>query len=314
MLFKRIFIVIAMVAGSAQASVTEWVDFKFTGSAIQIPVKIGGVQALATIDSKAKTNFLSESFVEKNQASLKKTGVILFKDQFGERNVSVYQDVNVQIFGSELPFRDIIAQQTPHADLTLGIPFFRQNIIQIDFPGRKLRLISRDQLDVKKIANVEMRAEINSKVQSVSGQQSIKKNDESNRAVKIKVNGSDQWLTFDTLAPAGVMMARSTAENNALIATPYAGDTKTMLSYFTLPAEFYALNTVKVGPYELENVLLAVEPSNGKRLIAPAQRQVKTGTKINREVLPEGAFGLDVMQHFIVTIDYTDSAVNFSVE
>lgn len=314
MFFKRVLLILSVVACSAQANVTEWIDFKFTGSAIQIPVTIGGVEALATIDSKAKSNYLSEEFAAKHQDKFKKTGVILFKDQFGERNVSVYQEVKVHIFGADLPFSDIIAQPSPFADLTLGIPFFRQNIIQIDFPSKKLRLISRDKLDMKKIANMEMRPEVNAKAQSVTGQQSIKKNDESNRAVKVVVSGKEKWLTLDTAAPAGVMMARATADKMELLAQPYSGDLKALQQNFTSPADLYSLSSVKVGPFEMENVLLAVEPEGGKRLIAPAMRQAKTGTLISREVLSDGVLGLEVLQHFIVTLDYTDSLINVSVE
>lgn len=314
MLFKTVCTMLAVLTFTVQANVTEWIDFKFNGSAIQIPVTIGGVEAIATIDSKAKTNYLSDTFAGKHQDKFKKTGVILFKDQFGERNVAVYQDVKVHIFGADLPFSDIIAQPSPFADLTLGIPFFRQNIIQIDFPSKRLRLISRGKLDMKKIANMEMRPEVNAKAQSVVGQQSIKKNDESNRAVKVVVNGEEQWLTLDTAAPAGVTMARVTADKLNLLKQTYAGDLNVLQQNFTSPADLYALSSLKVGPFELENVLLAVEPEGGKRLIAPATRQSKTGTMISREVLPNGALGLEVLQHFIVTVDYTDSLINFSVE
>lgn len=314
MFLKKVLFVLSVVACSVQANVTEWIDFKFNGSAIQIPVTIGGVEALATIDSKAKTNYLSDEFADRHQEKFKKTGVILFKDQFGERNVSVYQDVKVHIFGADLPFSDIIAQPSQNADLTLGIPFFRQNIIQIDFPSKRLRLISRDKLDMKKIANMEMRPEINAKAQSVIGQQSIKKNDESNRAVKVLVSGKEKWLTLDTAAPAGVMMARESADKMALLTQPYPGDVTAFQQKFTTPADFYALSSVKVGPFEMENVLLAVEPAGGKRLIAPPLRQAKTGTMISREVLSDGVLGLEVLQHFVVTVDYTDSLINLSVE
>ncbi|WP_333797774.1 retropepsin-like aspartic protease [Rheinheimera sp.] len=314
MFFKTLCMVLAALAFNAKANVTEWIDFKFNGGAIQVPVKIAGVDATATIDSKAKTNYLSDDFAAKHQDKFKKTGVILFKDQFGERNVSVFQDVKVHIFGADLPFSDIIAQPNPFADLTLGIPFFRQNIIQIDFPNKRLRLISRDKLDMKKIANMEMRPEVNSKAQSVVGQQSIKKNDESNRAVKVTVNGKEKWLTLDTTAPAGVTMSREAAIKEKLLDQTYAGDLTALQQNFTSPADLYSLSSLKVGPFELENVLLAVEPEGGKRLIAPVLRQAKTGTLISREVLPDGVLGLEVLQHFVVTVDYTSSMINLSVE
>lgn len=313
MKFKCVLLLL-MTISSAQAAVTEWVDFEFDSASIKIPITINGKAGYAALDSKAKVNFLSQKYIDANKSGLRQTGVTLFKDNAGERNVEVYQDVKVGIFGAEIVFGDIISTVDSDADLVLGIPFFRQNIVQIDFPKRKLRLIGRDDIDMKKLANVEMRQQVDVKSSSTKGLQSIKQNDQSGRVVKVAVNGADQWLSFDTTAAAGVLTTRETAKKFSGLTTPFTGDSSVLTARLPAAAEIYTLQLLKVGPYELEGVSLAVEVADGKRIIPIVQRQSKTGTFVERAVLPNGVFGLDVMKHFIVTFDYSNSLLSLYAE
>jgi len=296
------------------AAVTEWIDFKMENGAILFPIKINGQNAHAVLDTKAKVNFLAESFIDQHRDNLRRTGVILFKDNEGERNVEVYQDIKVNIFDVELTFSDLIAVQNVAGELVLGIPFLRQHIIQLDFPNKRMRLIAHNQLDMTKLANVLMQPQVDLAVASTPGSQSIKKNDQSARALRVSVHGKDMWLTFDTAVAEGVALNRDTAQKEGLLTRAFAADAAELNFATSVNREVFILNSVKIGPYELENVSLGVEVEGGKRLIPFVPRKVRTGTNISRDVQATGSLGLDAMQHFVVTFDYLNSLVRFDVQ
>ncbi|MCS4305761.1 putative aspartyl protease [Rheinheimera pacifica] len=296
------------------AAVTEWIDFKMENGAILFPIKINGQNTHAVLDTKAKVNFIAESFIDQHRDNLRRTGVILFKDNDGERNAEVYQDIKVNIFDVELTFSDLIAVQNVAGELVLGIPFLRQHIIQLDFPNKRMRLIGHNQLDMTKLANVLMQPQVDLAVASTPGSQSIKKNDQSARALRVSVHGKDMWLTFDTAIAEGVALNRDAAQKEGLLTRAFAADAAELNLATSVNREVFILNSVKIGPYELENVSLGVEVEGGKRLIPFVPRKVRTGTNISRDVQATGSLGLDAMQHFVVTFDYLNSLVRFDVQ
>ncbi len=307
-------VILVFLTGAVQAATTEWLDFELKDNAIQFPVVINGQPGNAILDPTSRVNMLSPGFVAGNKQQLRQTGVTVFRDDNGERNAEVFQQVKVGIFGVDLTFNDMIADARDRASLVLGIPFFRSYIVQIDFPKRKMRLIGRKDLNMKKVANTEMRPQVDSKVASTFGAQSIKSNDQSARAVKVVLNGQPLWLTLDFTNGAGVLTTRETATKLNALTKAYAGDSSLIAKTLPAAAEFYTVDTLKIGPFELEGVLLGVETENGKRLYPAVKRGDKTGTYVNKAVLPDGVLGLDLLQHLIVTYDYTDALIALNAE
>lgn len=301
-----------LFAGSAYAAVSEWLNFEIKNNAIQIPVTIAGVDGHAVIDPTSKVNMLAMSFADLNKDKIQRTAYTTFRDIKGERNLPVYKKVDIQLFGSNITFNDLLADQGQRSDLTLGIPFFRQYIIQIDFPRSRLRLIDRNGYNIKKIANVEMKEQIDPNLSTSFNADNLKSNDQTSRVVKVALNGKDYWLTFDLLNGAGVVTTRETAKEFAGLNQPLVADNTTPI--LSEPADYFQLQSVKIGPYELEGVVLAVEPENGKRLIPVFRRSTKTGTNIEKRIVPDGVLGLDVLKHLVVTIDYTNHLMGVYAE
>lgn len=311
-MFRIIVCLLSLTFGSAYAAVSEWLSFEIKNNSIQFPITIGGVEGQAVIDPTAKVNMLSTTFAQAHQDQIKRTSYMTFRDIKGERNLPVFKKVDVKLFGSELSFNDLLADDGQRADLTLGIPFFRQYIIQIDFPRNRLRLIDHKGYNIKKIANVEMKTQVDPNLSSSFNADNLKSNDQTSRVVKVGLNGKDYWLTFDLLSGPGVITSRETAKEFSGLTTPFAGEHNDF--NLAAPADLFQLQSVKLGPYELEGVLLAVEPENGKRLMPMYRRSTKTGTNIEKRIIPDGVLGLDVLQHLVVTFDYSNDLMGVYAE
>ncbi len=297
----------------AEANVTEWISFTVDNGAVVVPVTINGEKAKAVIDSTARANLLSSDFIAKNKSKLRQSGVTLFKDEKGERNAEVFKDVKVGVFGTELEFSELIATPESQGELVLGIPFFRQNIVQFDFPNKRMRLIGHGSIDMQKISNIEMKSVQDSRSASTPGKQSIKKNDLSSRALNIAINGKSSWLVLDTADVTGVSLSREYAKSVNAMDKPYSGDIGYFTAQFNSNIEVFSLASLKIGPYELEDVPALVEAEGAERIIPAVSRKVSTGTYLNKAILPDGVIGTDVMQHFVVTFDYSNSLVSFVV-
>lgn len=315
-MLRKIFIIFAFFQFSiaANASVTEWIDFEIKNNSVQFGAVINGVKASAVIDPTSKVNMLSESFAGANQQTVERSGYTQFKDIKGERNLAKFKKVDIELFGANITFDDLLADKDLRADLVLGIPFFRQYIVQIDFPRNRLRLIDRKGNDIKKIANAEMREQVDAYVTSNFSVDNLKSNEQTSRVVKVKLNGHEQWLTLDFLSAFGVVSSRESALKVGGLTTPLVDKTAVPAQQLTNPAEYYQISSFTIGPFELEGVLLAVEPENGKRLLPTYRRGSKTGTNIDKKIVPDGTLGLDVLKHFVVTFDYSSSQIAFHAE
>lgn len=123
-------------------------------------------------------------------------------------------------------------------------------------------------------------------------------------ALQVSIQGNPAWLLFDTGNSGGVVLKRSFALNKGIYdeATDsqqgIASGINEVAAY-----ERFRIDSVTVGPYELENVMAAI-PAEGESVRIGLDANSRTGTRLRRGVKTEGLIGFDVLKHFLVTIDY----------
>ena len=64
----------------------------------------------------------------------------------------------VKLFGVEFELHDVPAHDGD-LDLTIGAGFLREFIVQIDYPNSRMRLLTQDAIDMKKVGNVPLNYE-----------------------------------------------------------------------------------------------------------------------------------------------------------
>lgn len=218
----------------------------------------------------------------------------------GDRRTNWINDVQLGLFGVEFEIDNLMPIAIDDVDFVLGLPFFQLFIVQIDYPGKRMRIIERKSFDLKKYANVKMKR--------VGGSGSPQ--------VQVSLNGEHKaWLMLDTGNNGGILLRRSKAERLGwLDEYRVAGSTVTGVNADPTGIEAFSLPSMTIGPYELENVTISV-PAQGAQTNLTRIETVSyvNGSHLKTGKKTEEILGYDVLRHFIVTIDLRRSLLNLDV-
>lgn len=289
-----IFIVIYFTSiPKTQAAISNWVNFELSDGLVKIPVEIAGNKGLAVLDSGSQLNGINKNFIIKHKLKFKAGRKQRVKGVYGVVKRATYSDVEVDLLGQKLPFNSLTEVSLGHYNnaVLLGAAFFSAFILQIDYPNRRLRFMTRHTLDMSEVENLDMVK------QKVSGMP----------LVKVELNNEKtSWLILDTGNNGGVMLERSAArqwlDKYDIQASIAMGANS--LGY----NESFRLPEMQFGPFILENVLVSVPAAGQKSNLS--SRYVSGSRIMGKKV--EGLLGFDVLQHFVLTLDYASGKANIS--
>lgn len=294
------FLIIIWVSPSALAAATDWFPVEIDNGHIIIPVTLNGKPAKALLDSGAMGNGISEVFLASSEEKYSRGKSITVRGIAGDRDTTMINGLDLGIFGIEFPVNGLVPLQTYSIDFVIGLPFFDLFIVQIDYPNRRMRIIDRESLDLRKYSNVKMR-----RAGGVGHAQ-----------VRVELNGSHTaWLMFDTGNSGPILLRRSVADRRGWLEQyQLAGDTVIGANGTAVPIETFSLPSMTIGSIELENVQVSV-PANGDDIQVSEFDPIEwsTGTHIKKGRKTDGVLGFDVLQHFVVTIDFKRSLLNLDL-
>ncbi len=294
---RNVFVLFAiLLAMPGHAAVSEWVPFENLDGLIGIEIKLAGKPAVAIIDSGSQLIGVSESFLEANPDSWRKGRRVTLSGVHGDRTAHLANSLDVELFGAPFELNKVAPMNLGHVDLLIGLQFFADYVIQIDYPNSRLRIIEHKSIKLRESANVRMKRSEGSVFP----------------IVQVDMNGDyEPWLILDTGSTGGVLVSRHRAlsagwlDKFSTTATTSAGVTT------TADMESFLLPELTFGPFTLENVLVSVaaegQSSNIGRL---GGVDWSTGTRIKVTEQPEGILGYDVLQHFVLTIDFKRSLLH----
>lgn len=271
----------------------EWTPFILENNHITIDVEINGHATKAMLDSGSNMNMIDKRLIAKVGEDFKKTDKVRIKGVNGSERVQLYNNIPVKMFGGEFLLDNIAEGNLGDYGMILSADFFSNVIVQIDYPNSRIQLFSRKDVDMDKFENVPMR-----KARSTGLP-----------AIQVKINGKRVWLTLDTGNAGPIHLKRSTAVDNDWLteSTPVEKHQVSGL-YKTIDVEQFNVDTVKIGPYELESVPIQVPDENANTNIGENDDEVSTqnNSRISRGIRTKGIIGYDILKHFTVTVDLDD--------
>ncbi len=275
----------------------DWLPFTLKDGYITFGVEIANQPAVAMLDSGAEGNMISSRFVRNYGQDFHRMGKVNARGINATEEIPLYGNIPVSIFGTDITLDYVAVGPFVRADLLLGSAFFNLGLLQIDYPGSRLRFLDRKAVDLRKEANVPMKRASNSSLP----------------AIQISIGGRKAWLLLDTGSNGGLVLKRSFASDRGLIdESTQSREVITAGINSIATYERFALDSVKIGPYELESVITSV-PAEGQSSNLGSRSYILTGTRINSGVRTVGLIGFDVLKHFIVTVDYKTYRVHFYV-
>lgn len=289
-MFRNIFtfLIFCFISFETNAGSTDWFDFVLDGGAVKIPVVVDGHESFGILDTGAQINGINHAFLEKNALSLDRDRRVEIAGIFDTEKRDTYKNVPVELFGIPMELDRIVDLDFADEDsaLLIGAGFFSQFVVQIDYPKRKMRLLTRDSVNLKKVKNLEAK-----KIPGSGG-------------VIVKVGMSDDrsaWLTLDTGNTMGVVVQRKLADRLGWLDEVKTG--KLLASGVTGQQEvdIFRVPEIQFGPFTMENVLVTI-PEDGEGSNLESQHQYFMSRFKSEKV--EGLIGYDVLKHFLLTIDY----------
>ena len=152
------FILLSLLFSSFNAfsAVTAWTDFTLDNGHVFLPVTIEGIESRVMLDSGAQINSINRAFIGKHDLDLDKGRPVTVKGVYDVERRNAYNNVNVEIFSSDFELDSLVESSLGHHSngMLLGAGFFNNFIVQLDYPHRKIRLVTRDSIDMGEVANV----------------------------------------------------------------------------------------------------------------------------------------------------------------
>lgn len=298
---RAITLVLALcLYSSASADVSNWVQVEINNGQVILPVTLEGQPANALLDTGSIGHGISEKFLASHEGAYSRGRVVTVRGIKEDRDTNMINGVSLGIFGAEFTMNRLLPLMADDVDFVLGLPFFELFVVQIDYPKKRVRIMNRDSLDLRKFSNVKMR-----RAGGVGHPQ-----------VRVNLNGEYKgWLMLDTGNNGPILLGRSIAERNGwLDKYPTVEGTTTDVNDVAAGIQTFSLPSMTIGPVELENVMISV-PLEGEELQLGRFDPIEwsTGTRIKSGKKTDGILGFDILQHFVVTIDFERSLLNLDV-
>lgn len=157
--------ILLLITFGCSAGVTDWIEFNLEDGHVKMPISIAGVDTYAILDTGAQLNAINKAFnkafITKHKLAFEKGGKIKIKGAYGIDQKTTYNNVPVSFFGIETKLNKVAEiNMGYHTNgLLLGGGLFNDFVTQLDYPNKRMRLITQDSIDVDKFKNIEMRSQ-----------------------------------------------------------------------------------------------------------------------------------------------------------
>ena len=278
-----------LCAVSGRAGVTVWIPLEIQDGMVLFPVEVGGITGHAIFDTGATGNSVSAALVEKAGLSLAGRRYAIRGTGSTDDIVGSVSSLPIKLFGIEFKLQDVPA--LPHdEELLIGAGFLKAFVLQLDYPNKRMRLITHDSVDLSKVANVPLRLEESS----------------GRPAIQVTIDGKNRWMLLDTGASGPIMVRRLIAEDADWIERFQRADASIVdINASVTNMDLLVLPSVVIGPFELADVPVMI-PAEGEGINISGVRESgpRNDSNIRKGVRVSGIVGYEILRHFVVTIDY----------
>ena len=167
--------------------------------ALWLDTKVGGVSGYTMFDSGAQINAINGRFLTASGQTYSTGPAASISGVYGKSERRTYRSIPVELFGSNVNFKNLVDINfgDENTQLILGAPFLKLYVVKFDYPNKRMRVITRDSINLKKTKNLKSRSD------SKTG----------DPIVRVRLNDErDVWLQLDTGNSGGIVLDRSIAE------------------------------------------------------------------------------------------------------
>lgn len=188
-------------------------------------------------------------------------------------------DVDINLFGFDTTLDHVAINRDLNSYMTLSLLPFRKLLVQMNFPESQICFYPPDSIDLRESQNIDFDTD----------------SEYGAPVVKVELNEEDEvWLAITPDYRGGLFLAPAIA--NDLELAPGADDK----GYGNTFRD--TIDTLQFGPYQMGNISAEV-PRPGVQDNLRSRSNVRTGTAIPDGPGFRGRIGIDILKHFILTMD-----------
>lgn len=204
----------------------------------------------------------------------------VLSDTGKDREMEYIADLEVELFGASVNMDEVVVIDPDSKFITMSLRLFEDYLLQLDFPNSRLCLFDEDSFDLATLQNITIDSS------AITGDPVI------------LVEFPDQIEAWLTLSPSysGAIRVDETLTrflrlaNKDSLNPPQSEFSSTTIDYLTL------------GPYELGGIIVEY-PQQGTRTNLTRNQQTLTMTNIAKDRASKGRIGIEILKHFVITLD-----------
>lgn len=282
-------------AFNAYSAGTQWIDFTLDRGHVFLPITVEGVETQVMLDSGAQVHGINKAFIGKNHLELNKGGKVRIQGVHDVERRTSYNNLHINFFATDFTLDKVIETNLGHhsVGLLMGAGFFNNFIVQLNYPKKQIRLLTRDTVDMKEVSNIP----------------SMSDRGRGMPIAEVLINGKPFWFLVDTGNSGSIIMERRYASQVGLL-DDVKGSTMSRGVNGSGMSDFAYASEVGFGPYDIKDVLVSF-PAKGESMNLESQYS-NTGSRIKGKKVV-GIIGYDLMQHFLITLDYKDGKLHVAL-
>lgn len=278
------------------AGATEWMDIRVVDGFLLVETEVAGIPGFSIIDTGAQLEAINAGFIEAQSLDLNRDRDLTVTGVYKKEKRRSYREIQATVFGSPVNFTRMVELDLgpPDLQLLLGANFVDSYVFQFDYVNERMRLITRDSVNLKEIRNVDA------------------KMDRSSGSLLVRVGLAEDtraWLQMDTGSNGGLLVSRKLASRLDWLDMYDRVEGESFGAIGSGEMEYFRVPVISVGPFELENVMVSVPASGESTKLF--ESTTETGTRFKSKGPSSGLLGYDILKHFVVTIDYDRGHVHF---
>ncbi|MGK7294200.1 MAG: aspartyl protease family protein [Candidatus Wenzhouxiangella sp. M2_3B_020] len=288
--FLPFFFVLSLLAcpaaGAQQPDEAGWIPFAEGHHVPAIDVTVNGEKTVALIDTAISVNALSNAFANRAKITAGPRSISV-RDVHGGEEMPVSGTFTMEIGGSPVELDRSVVMPLEGYGIVLGRPVLKALVVQIDYPGRRVRLVPAENA-------------------SFEGNVQVKRGRYHQPMVRTRVGGRTAWMTLDTSNPTFSLIDPDLAGKLDLMSetldpAPFEDSGIPIWPAVALTR----LDKLKLGPFEISNVITAV-PSD-----TVPDEDIYGVRRIHEKTGSDGILGYEVLRNFLVTLNLDGDEVHF---
>ncbi|MDT8410571.1 MAG: retropepsin-like aspartic protease [Wenzhouxiangellaceae bacterium] len=274
----------ATTVPAQQADEAGWMPFAAGQDRPAIEVAINGQSTIAIFDTGFSANAISAEFARQAGIGTTEESVRLV-DAGGGEALPIAETFKMELAGTPIDMERVVVMSAPGVGIVIGRPLLEMMVVQIDYPGRKLRVMPTDSADFE-------------------GNLKTRRGRFDQLMVQARINGKRVWMSLDTSNDGLCLVHRRSVAKHDWAQSPISIENAEKTGV-TVRSDLQPLHlgSLDIGGYQLGGFVAAYAHDE-------IDERHYGASRITEKFGGDGILGFEVMRNFMLTMNLAEDKVH----